>query len=88
MHTVSVRTMQDLAYERGEEFDPSLFVSSDGLLEGLSLASVAAPIVEAPSEYDRRRRNARERRHALRSIPAWFEAQDLAPLEHIHGELV
>lgn len=87
MHTVSVRTMQDLAFERGEEFDPSLF-ASDGLLEGLSLASIAAPIVEAPSEYDRRRRNARERRRALRSIPAWFEAQDLAPLEHIHGELV
>jgi hypothetical protein len=87
MHTVSVRTMQDLAYERGEEFDPALF-ANDELLEGLSLAAVAAPIVEAPSEYERRRREARERRRALRSIPAWFEAQDLIPLEHIHGELV
>jgi hypothetical protein len=88
MHTVSVRTMQDLAYERGEEFDPALFAPSDELVDGLALAGVAAPIVEAPSEYERERHNARRRRQALRSIPAWFEAQDLAPLEHIHGEVV
>ena len=88
MHTVSIRTMQDLAYECGEEFDPALFAPSEGLVEGLALVGAAAPLVEAPSEYERRRRYARDRRHALRSVPEWLEAQDLVALPSVHGELV
>ena len=87
MHTLSLSTIQDLAYERGEEFDPALF-ASPALIEDLALVGGAGSIVEAPSKYERRRRYERERRRALASVPEWLEAQDLGALEAVTGEVV
>ena len=85
MHTLSTRTLSALAYERGEEYDPSLPPIAPGELETLALFEHARPIigedgaVRAPPPVQRRR----ERQRELSRIPEWFSAQDLiaAPWE-------
>ena len=86
MYTLSTRTLSALAYERGEEYDPSLPPVSPGEIEALALFETARPIIGEPGDYERRRRSQRERRRAKREldgIPEWFSAQDLiaAPWE-------
>jgi hypothetical protein len=92
MRTPSTRTLAALAYERGEEFDASLWLSP-ALIDYLSDAERACRPVEAPSPYERRRRRERERREADARVPGWFSAGDLAQPAWsggrlIHGELV
>jgi hypothetical protein len=81
MHTLSTRTLSALAYERGEEYDPSQPVAPD-LLDTLSLVEQARPIVGEDGPYEKARQRRRERRQLSR-IPDWFSAQDLiaAPWE-------
>jgi hypothetical protein len=81
MHTLSTRTLSALAYERGEEYDPSLPVAPD-LLETLSLIEQARPVVGEDGPYEKARQRRRDRRQLSR-IPEWFSAQDLivAPWE-------
>jgi hypothetical protein len=86
MHTLSTRTLSALAYERGEEYDPSMPPVSPALLDELRLFERARPIVGEPGDYERARQARRERRRQLRElsqIPEWFSAQDLiaAPWE-------
>jgi hypothetical protein len=83
---------EELAYERGEEFDPGLWLSP-ALCDYLATAERACRPVAAPSAYERRRRRERARREACGRVPGWFSAQDLAePVgtdgRLIHGELV
>jgi hypothetical protein len=88
MHTLSTRTLHDLAYERGEEYDPAL-APTPGLLEELELGRQAQRPVEALAPYELRRERERERREALALVPDWFSIEDL--LERpvgVHGELV
>lgn len=89
MRTPSTRTLAALAYERGEEFDPAV-VPTPALVEWLSAASAAAPIVSGPGPYERRRRRERERRRALSETPAWLRAEDLLgpPVRLVNGEPV
>lgn len=88
MQTMSVRTMHDVAYERGEDYDPALMTDT-ALVEELALGHRAGLPIEAPSPYDRRRARARERRAALGDVPEWLSADDLVePLVGVHGELV
>jgi hypothetical protein len=81
MHTLSTRTLSALAYERGEEYDPSQPIAPD-LLETLSLVEHAGPVIGEDGPYERARQRRRERRQLSR-IPDWFSAQDLiaAPWE-------
>ena len=81
MHTLSTRTLSALAYERGEEYDPSQPIAPD-LLETLSLVEHAAPVIGDDGPYEKARQRRRERRQLSR-IPEWFSAQDLiaAPWE-------
>ena len=86
MFTLSTRTLSALAYERGEEYDPSLPPISPSEIDELALFETARPIIGEPGDYERRRRSQRERRRAqreLNGIPEWFSAQDLiaAPWE-------
>jgi hypothetical protein len=83
---------EELAYERGEEFDPSLWLSP-ALCDHLAAAERARRPVAAPSAYERRRRRERERREAHARVPSWFSAEDVtAPGwsdgRVVHGELV
>ena len=92
MRTPSTRALAALAYERGEEFDPSLWLSPV-LIHYLADAERACRPLEAPSPYERRRRRERERREADRRVPGWFSPADLAEPAWsdgrlIHGELV
>jgi hypothetical protein len=95
MRTLSIRTAAALAYERGEEFDPSA-MPTPSLLEDLSAVSCARAIVpEAGERERRRRRRARQRRAADDGAPEWFSPCDLvAPVvpgvrgRVVHGELV
>jgi hypothetical protein len=82
MHTLSTRTLAALAYERGEEYDPSQPPVTPELMEELSLFEHAAPVVGEAGPYEKARQRRRERRQ-LRRIPEWFSAQDLigAPWE-------
>jgi hypothetical protein len=82
MHTLSTRTLSALAYERGEEYDPSLPPITPAGIEELALFEQARPIVGDDGPYEQARRRQRERRR-LRRIPDWFSAQDLlaAPWE-------
>ena len=81
--------MHDVAYERGEDYDPALLGDIPAMAAELALGAQAALPVEAPSEYDRRRARRRERRHALEAVPAWLEASDLTePLTGVHGALI
>ena len=81
MHTLSTRTLSALAYDRGEEYDPSQPIAAD-LLETLSLVEHAAPVIGDDGVYERARQRRRERAQ-LRQVPDWFSAQDLiaAPWE-------
>jgi hypothetical protein len=81
MHALSTRTLSALAYDRGEEYDPSEPIAAD-LLETLSLVEHAAPVIGEDGPYERARRRRRERQQLSR-IPEWFSAQDLiaAPWE-------
>ena len=81
MHTLSTRTLSALAYERGEEYDPSQPIAPD-LLETLSLVEHATPVIGEDGPYEKARQRRRERRQMSR-IPDWFSAQDLiaAPWE-------
>jgi hypothetical protein len=81
MHTPSTRTMLALAYERGEEYDPSEPIAPD-LLETLSLVEHAVPVIGDDGPYEKARQRRRERRQ-LNRVPDWFSAQDLiaAPWE-------
>jgi hypothetical protein len=81
MHSLSTRTLSALAYDRGEEYDPSQPIAPD-VLETLSLVEHAAPMIGEDGPYERARRCRRERRQ-LNRIPEWFSAQDLiaAPWE-------
>jgi hypothetical protein len=94
MRTPSIRTLAALAYERGEELDPAT-TATPALVEWLSAASAAAPIVAAPGPYEQRRRRRRERRATSNGVPDWFSPGDLVdsptpgtPGAVIHGELV
>ena len=81
MHNLSTRTLSALAYERGEDYDPSQPVAPD-LLETLALVEHAAPVTGEARPYERARPRRRERRQ-VSQIPEWFSAQDLiaAPWE-------
>ena len=94
MRTLSIRTLAALAYERGEEFDPGA-MPTPALVEWLSQASAAAPIVSGPGPYEIRRRRRRERRTSSGDVPDWFSPGDLvdggvagASGALVHGELV
>ena len=81
MHTLSTRTLFALAYERGEEYDPTMPVAPD-LLEAMSLVEQARPVIGEDGPYERARQRRRDRRQG-NEIPAWFSAEDLiaAPWE-------
>jgi hypothetical protein len=81
MHTLSTRAQSALAYERGEEYDPSQPIAEE-LLETLSMVEHARPVIGDDGPYERARQRRRERRQ-LGRIPDWFSAQDLiaAPWE-------
>jgi hypothetical protein len=82
MHTLSTRTLSALAYERGEEYDPSQPPVTPELMDELALVERARPIIGDDGPYDKARQRRRERRQLSR-IPDWFSAQDLiaAPWE-------
>ena len=82
MHTPSTRILSALAYDRGEEFDPSQPPSS-ALVEALSLVEHAAAVIGDDGPYERARQRRRERDRELTAIPEWFSAEDLiaAPWE-------
>jgi hypothetical protein len=67
MHTPSTRTPSALAYDRGEECDPAQPIGAD-LLETLSLAEHARPVIGEDGPYERARRRRRERQQ-LRGLP-------------------
>jgi len=81
MHTLSTRTLSALAYERGEEYDPSQPIATE-LLETLLLVEHASPVIGEDGPYERARQRRRERRQ-VSQVPEWFSAQDLiaAPWE-------
>jgi hypothetical protein len=86
MHTLSTRTLSARAYERGEEYDPSLPPVTPAMIEQLALLERGRPIVSDPGDYERRRQAERVRRSRSREasqIPEWFSARDLiaAPWE-------
>jgi hypothetical protein len=89
MRTLSIRTVAALAYERGEEFDPSS-MPTPRLLEDLSALACARAIVAEPGACEHRRHRARERRAARGGAPDWFSPCDLvAPLvPGVHGRVV
>jgi hypothetical protein len=94
MRTLSTRTLAALAYERGEEFDPGAG-PTPALVEWLSAALAAAPIVTGPGSYECRRQRERERRAARGGVPEWFSPGDLVDTRVpgtngavVHGELV
>ena len=82
MHTLSTRTLSALAYERGEEYDPSMPPITPAAMDELALFERARPIIGEDGPYEQARQRRRERRQ-LRRIPDWFSAQDLiaAPWE-------
>ena len=88
MHTPSTRILSALAYDRGEEYDPSM-VTPD-LLESLSLVEQARPVIGEDGPYERARQRRRERDRERAAIPDWFSAQDLiaAPWETAERRLV
>lgn len=88
MHTLSTRTLFALAYDRGEEYDPTMPVAPD-LFEAMSLVERAQPVIGEDGPYERARQSRRERRDA-NGIPAWFSAEDLidAPWESVERRFV
>jgi hypothetical protein len=81
MHTLSTRTLSALAFDRGEDYDPSEPIAAD-LLETLSLVEHATAVIGEDGSYELARQRRRER-HRLARVPDWFSAQDLiaAPWE-------
>lgn len=81
MHTLSTTTLSALAYDRGQEYDPSQPLAPE-LLQTLSLVEHAALVIGDDGPYERARQRRRER-HQLSRVPEWFGAQDLiaAPWE-------
>lgn len=101
MRTPSIRTLAAIAYERGEEFDPALMLSSalaeqlDGMTtEGTTVfVSCSSPDARrcrqrtGPSEADGQEDlDVTDENEA----PSWFEAGDLIPRlpDTRHGELL
>jgi len=76
MHTLSTRTLSALAYERGEEYDPSLPPVTPELMDEFALLEHARPIIGDDGPYEKARQRRRDRRQLSR-IPEWFSAQDL-----------
>ena len=66
MHTLSTRTLSALAYDRGEEYDPSQPIAPE-LLETLSLVEHARPVIGEDGPYERARQRRRERAQLSRS---------------------
>jgi hypothetical protein len=89
MYTLSNRTLAAMAFDRGEEYDPGLPPAGD-LLDFLSLAQQAVPIITDIAPQERRRRRERESRHAHVTVPEWFSPEDLIcrPWELVHHEPV
>jgi len=88
MQTMTMRTVFELAYERGEEYDPTQ-LQTHALIESLELSARAGRPLEAESRYERRRRQERERCSELAYVPDWFDAADVFDRPAgIHGELV
>ena len=92
MHTPSIRTLAALAYERGEEFGPAA-TPTPALMEQLSVAASARPILPGAAAFDVGRRP--NRRAVPRQVPEWFSACDLvdppiagARVAVVHGEVV
>jgi hypothetical protein len=81
MYTPSTRILSALAYDRGEEYDPTELITPD-LLEALSMVEQARPVIGEDGPYERARQRRRERRDS-NGIPSWFSAEDLvaAPWE-------
>ena len=88
MHTLSTRTLFALAYDRGEEYDPTMPVAPD-LLEAMSLVEQAEPVIGEDGPYERARQRRRERREQA-AIPDWFSVEDLiaAPWETVERRFV
>jgi hypothetical protein len=82
MHTLSTRTLSALAYERGEEYDPSLPSVTPDVIDELARFERARLIVGDDGPYENARQRRRERRQLVR-VPEWFSAEDLiaAPWE-------
>ncbi len=82
MHTLSTRTLSALAYERGEEYDPSQPPVTPELMNELAAFENARSIIGEDGPYEKARQRRRERRQLSR-LPDWFSAQDLiaAPWE-------
>ena len=78
MHTLSTRTLSALAYDRGEEYDPSQPIATD-LLETLSLVEHAAPVIGDDGPYERARRCRRERRQLNRISPSGSRRRTPSP---------
>jgi hypothetical protein len=94
MHTPSIRTLAALAYERGEEFDPTAALTP-GLVEVLSMAEAARPIVSGPGIGGSRGRRERRTDATCVGAPDWFSPCDLVdppiagrPVAVVHGELL
>jgi hypothetical protein len=82
MHTPSTRILSALAYDCGiEDYDPTDPVCLE-LVDALTLAEHARPVVGEPGPLERARQRARERRRR-KAVPAWFSVEDLiaAPWE-------
>ena len=82
MHTPSTRILSAVAYDCGiEDYDPTDPVCLE-LVDALSLAEHARPVLGEPGPLERARQRARERRQR-KAVPAWFSAEDLiaAPWE-------
>lgn len=89
MPTLTIRAMHDIAYERGEDYDPAAISDAASMAADLQLGRHAGLPVEAPSAYDRRRAQDRARREALAGVPGWLTAKDvLARPAGVHGELI
>jgi hypothetical protein len=82
MHTLSTRTLSALAYDRGEEYDPSLPPVTPDVIDELARFERARLIVGDDGPYEKARPCRRERRQ-LAHVPEWFSAEDLiaAPWE-------
>ena len=82
MHTPSTRILSAVAYDCGiEDYDPTDPVCLE-LVDALSMAEHAHPVLGEPGPLERARQRARERRQH-NGVPAWFSAEDLiaAPWE-------
>jgi hypothetical protein len=83
MHTPSTRILSALAYDRRiEDYDPADPVCLE-LVDALTLAEHAAPVIGDDGPYERARQRRRERDRERAAIPDWFSAEDLiaAPWE-------